>query len=437
MNTKQSIKSIYLYIFFILIPISYILGNGVINSLMVLSILLTSIFLFNKNYFLDEKKIIISFFLFFIYLQINSFFINSENSNLLSSVSYIRFFLFSLVILFLLKMELIPLKNISIIFITITLFVSIDILYQYIFYKNLFGLTPGICSYPEGVPLCERFSGVFGDELIGGSFLANFGIFSLIFYLYSAKLNKKQILFSSISGLIVTLAIIISGERGALLTIVYCLIIYTIFNKDLRNSLLKIILFFSLVFIASINFSENAKHRFIDWPYNYLNSFPGDNLFTKYLHTSWGGHYITAYTIFSDNVIFGTGIRSFRVVCKSLDKELISKKHNIDVSVQPKDLCNTHPHNMQIELLSDLGILGFILIHTILYYVLFDKYINKKSLSQRNKNISLFLLILITANFIPLRPTGSFFSTLPGYNIWFLVGFYLYFVNKKGLNEKI
>ena len=92
---------------------------------------------------------------------------------------------------------------------------------------------------------------------------------------------------------------------------------------------------------------------------------------------------------------------------------------------------------MQIELLSDLGILGFILIHAILYYVLFDKYINKRSLSQRNKNISLFLLILITANFIPLRPTGSFFSTLPGYNIWFLVGFYLYFVNKKGLNEKI
>ena len=51
MNTKQSIKSIYLYIFFILIPISYILGNGVINFLMVLSILLTSIFLFNKKLF--------------------------------------------------------------------------------------------------------------------------------------------------------------------------------------------------------------------------------------------------------------------------------------------------------------------------------------------------------------------------------------------------
>ena len=111
-------------------------------------------------------------------------------------------------------------------------------------------------------------------------------------------------------------------------------------------------------------------------------------------------------------------------------------KHNIDKTAQPKELCSTHPHNFHIELLSDLGLIGFVLINISLYFILLDKYFFTKRLNQRNKNIALFILILISANFIPFRPTGSLFSTIPGYNMWFLIGFYLYFVNKLELNEK-
>lgn len=436
MDNKRFLKIISLYIFFILIPISYILGNGIINSFIVLSIIFSLIFLERNKIFSSEKKIIFTFFLLFFYLQINSIFINYENSNLISSISYLRFFLFSLIILYLLQVEFISLKHISNIFIVITLFVSIDIIYQYVFYKDLFGYKPGICSYPKGVPLCERFSGVFGDELIGGSFLANFGIFSICLYLYCNKINKKQILFSSIFGILTISAIIISGERSALLTAMYCLIIYTIFNKNLRSLLIKIVVIVSVIIIIAINFSDNAKHRFVTWPYDYLINLPGDNLFIKYLHSSWGSHYISAYYIFSENIIFGTGIKSFREVCKPIEKNKIIEKYNILRTDQPKNFCSTHPHNMQIEMLSDLGIIGFVLIHLLFYYILFDKYSLKNNISEKNKNIALFILVLISANFLPFRPSGSFFSTLPAYNIWILVGFYLYFANRIELNEK-
>lgn len=436
MNLSKPFKLTSLYVFFILIPITYIMGNALINSFIILSIFLSFKLLYNNKLFNYEKKILYTFIIFYIYLQINTFLINSEYSNILSSFSYIRFFLFSFVIISLLNLKIISLKNISFIFMSISLFVAMDIIYQYFFNENIFGYKPGICTYPKGVPTCERFSGVFGDELIGGSFLANFGIFSLCLYIYCNAFFKKQIFISLIFGLIIFMAIIISGERGALLTIIYCLVFYTLFSKDLRSYLLKIILLTSIIFILMISLSNNVKHRFIDWPYSYLTGFPGNNLFTKYLHTSWGGHFITAYTIFSENILFGTGIRSFRIVCNFVDKDKMMIKHNIDKTAQPKDLCSTHPHNFHIELLSDLGLIGFVLINISLYFILLDKYFFTKSLNQRNKNIALFILILISANFIPFRPTGSIFSTIPGYNMWFLIGFYLYFVNKLELNEK-
>ena len=58
------------------------------------------------------------------------------------------------------------------------LFVCVDIIVQFLFYKDIFGFLPGMC--PKGVSaICYRFSGPFGDELIAGSYLSQIGLLFL------------------------------------------------------------------------------------------------------------------------------------------------------------------------------------------------------------------------------------------------------------------
>ena len=68
-------------------------------------------------------------------------------------------------------------------------------------------------------------------------------------------------------------------------------------------------------------------------------------------------HYQTAYKMFKDKIIFGHGAKSFRVKCKE-EKYKIS-----DLS------CATHPHNILMQYLSELGLIGFTFLFT--FHILF------------------------------------------------------------------
>ena len=75
----------------------------------------------------------------------------------------------------------------------------------------------------------------------------------------------------------------------------------------------------------------------------------------------------------------------------------------------------THPHQLHLELLSEIGLLGYLLFLLILYSI----YYSMKNYLI-NKNIYQFASILfIFSNLIPLIPSGSIFSTFNGGIFWF------------------
>ena len=81
---------------------------------------------------------------------------------------------------------------------------------------------------------------------------------------------------------------------------------------------------------------------------------------------------------------------------------------DVEKSKENKDYhCLTHPHQIYIELLSEHGILGTIVILSIIFYLLF-RLLRQIIQSQNHLQIGAFIFILI--NFIPLLPSGSFFS---------------------------
>jgi len=95
--------------------------------------------------------------------------------------------------------------------------------------------------------------------------------------------------------------------------------------------------------------------------------------------------------------------------------------------------CNTHPHNYYLEILTDLGLIGFILFFTIFIIIIYNSLIKKyffKSDLSFNELIIPFIFIFIPEIF-PLRTSGSFFSTTNSTYIFLLISIIVTLSSKK------
>ena len=74
-------------------------------------------------------------------------------------------------------------------------------------------------------------------------------------------------------------------------------------------------------------------------------------------NTNYGDHYKTAFLIFKDYKFSGVGLKNYRIIIYDENN-----KYNFNPS--------THPHEKHLELLSELGLTGYLAFITffILYY---------------------------------------------------------------------
>ena len=118
--------------------------------------------------------------------------------------------------------------------------------------------------------------------------------------------------------------------------------------------------------------------------------------------------------------ILGLGHKSFRVNCRNIINENLKEKK---YSFNP--ICSSHPHNYQIEILHNTGLIGFILILCFVFILLlkiFKKILNKK---LNNQNYFMYFIPIVTSLFIeiwPIRSAGSLFSTWNGTTVWIVLG---------------
>ena len=130
----------------------------------------------------------------------------------------------------------------------------------------------------------------------------------------------------------------------------------------------------------------------------------------------WGAHYLTAFEIWKDHLFFGAGNKSFRYNCGNYDYIKSSKK-NVR--------CSTHPHNIYLEILSEFGLIGFILFISLNLMILYKslKYLKSCYKYKLNNNFNIRLLIPVIIIFIlliwPIKSTGRISSTFYGTIYWF------------------
>ena len=129
------------------------------------------------------------------------------------------------------------------------------------------------------------------------------------------------------------------------------------------------------------------------------------------------------------NKFIGGGVRSFRLNCP--------KRKNIYIGPTPESsergTCNTHPHNYYLEILTELGLVGFIMFLLIISKVLWN-YINlnnvfEKNSIQRKIIVPFFMLLLV--EIFPLKSSGSFFASSNSTFIFILLGVTIALINKR------
>jgi len=334
-------KNIFLTIsgyLFLLIPFFLITGPFLSDLALSIIVILTLVYAYQNSMFrIFKNKYFIIFSIFYLYLIINSLFQNQNFDSIKISFTYLRFGIFFIAVIYIIKNDNLVLKKLYYLFFFIFSALILDGFFQFFYEKNILG-------YPLSVG--PRVSSFFDDELILGSYMSRlFPIFFGLVIYFEKEISKFQYIICCMIFIFSEILIYLSGERAAFfymnLSAIFILIALKNYRKlRLTTFLISLILIFSI----SILF-PNTKQRVFNQTFEQMGLSSDKKLVLFSIQHN--EIFKAAYNIFKDNIYFGVGVKNFRYECK-LDKYNTSNFS-----------CSTHPHNSYLQLLSELGLIGF------------------------------------------------------------------------------
>ena len=373
-----------------LLPIFIISGNFLADlAVVIINILFIILLIQNKSLnFIYKNKYFWILLAFYLYLVARSLF-TFEWISIKAAIFSFRFVIFIFAFYYLYINKFLNLRYLYLILISVLVILTIDGTYQYVFKYNIFGYD---LLHPN------RVSSFFGDELIMGSY--TFRVLLLIIPL-SLLIHKNNIHFKFILKLILCAIVLIylltlSGERTSFfLSLCYIMTLILVLPKGLLNKL-KIFSLFILTMIFIFNYNNNFSDRLFKMSKLHIKSFVFETDIEKKnilsLSRVHDDHYAAGMKMFKDNILFGQGLKMFRIKCSE-------EKFNAG-----KFSCATHPHNIIIQFLAELGIVGILF----LIYFYFSLFLTIKKITKNNSLIN-STTVLVFLIFFPLLPYGNFF----------------------------
>ena len=394
------------------LPAALLIGTLISNSVLFLICLSFLLHCFYKKDFrVFKNKISLILYFFWLGLIINLIFSEIPQNSIGRVLGFARFLILSISIFYIFNLRNILFKDIilkswAILF----LIVIVDLFIEFIFGKNILGYSSDYIG---------RLASFTGDELkIGNFFLA----FSFIFIatVYN-KIKDIKILFILI--LIITILGFLIGERANFIRLLFIANLFIfflcVFKKRIKifllTNLVALSIFLSLISYDRVYNDGKKVDTYNDKYYiRYLKEFNRvlDKPFLEYLKhdTRHGHHYYTAINIFKEHKLTGVGLKNFREFS-------FEKRFKPEFSDHNKFA--THPHQIYFEILSEMGILGMVFFiatfGTILIHI-FRTNLSEKSLL----GLSASSFVLIT--FLPLIPSGSFFTSFGATLFWMNFG---------------
>ncbi len=457
----------------ILMPLAIASGpffSDLFASLLALIYLIRSYQL--KDYEFYKNPVVVVLFIFSGYILIRSLLSDNIRLSLESSLFYFRFIFFSIAIALIIKHNNKILKPFGYSILIVLFIVVLDAYYQLLFGVNIIGLSA--YDFEGGLLVSGNYNGqltgIFGEEKILGSFIARMMPLAFAFVI----LLNKQIYTISFIILIIAADVVIylSGERSAFFLLFFSLIIIVCLTKRWKKiRILSFLVSIFLIAFISFNYSSTSERMifktikqlgiysidededltifnnkeksnsnevneciFIENKSNNHNiDLESENCLSDKVENQEKGrliifskhhenHYFTALNMFKSNPIFGIGPKLFRYKCSD-------PKYKPFENAKESDICSTHPHNSYIQLLSETGIIGFLLIFP-LFILICYKFILQffYIIFKRKYLISDFQICVLVSLFIftfPLIPTGSVFNNWLSVIHYMAFGFYL------------
>ena len=417
-----------------LIPASFIAGNLIIN-LNVLILILSALIIFKKKvfhikYLLIDRFILLYFLLILLTAVYNdySFYLSDLSwkgyfGTIIKSIFFLKYLFLFIVLRFLVENKFIIFKYFFISCSICSLFVCFDIFFQFSFGQDIFGYQ---------ISPARKLSGPFGDELIAGGFIQRFSIFSFfilpVYYQSASKLISKYLI--PFFFIIFFCGIVLSGNRMPTILFVFTISLILIFNQQTRKFFFPFIIIFSIFFILIFNLNSRVQMNFKVF-YSQVSNIAIIMLNKDSSSTNYP-EYLKEFNSFYDtwllNKYFGGGIKNFRYYCHVRP----NIKENSDF------VCNMHPHNYYLEILTETGLVGLIILiicfFLILYKTFYKKYFMKSVLNYNNVIIP-FMFLFISEIF-PIKSTGSFFTTGNATYIFLIMAILIGLRNQDNLIEK-
>ena len=420
------LKKIYssLLIKYLILAFPVLLISGpLLPEISLFIILILLIIEFSSSRFkILNNNFLYGFCIFNILILLSAIFSEYSVNSIIPSLFYFRFLIIVFAVLYILEQDknfLGLLKNILLFTFVILIF---DGFYQYIFKVNIIGLA--------NINI-NRISSFFGKELIYGSYLARFlPILIGLMILYQKKQSDKLLIYFIL--ILSISAIFISGERAALfLSLLSTFIILFSTNFFSKTKILVLFIcsgiFFSFLFTndyIKFRLYENTFKNIILESFNKTTSYKGKN-YPLIINEKYTYMTLSAYKMFQTKPFLGHGIKSFRKNCK-VEPYKFEKYDGYNNRLN----CSTHPHNIYMQLLSETGLLSFIIVLLYFFYISYQILINFiKRKEQKLKKLFDFKVCILSCIFINLFPfitTGSFFNNWLSMVYFFPIGFLLY-----------
>ena len=463
-------------VLFYIFPLSFVIGNFFLNLNLLLFILI-SLFLIKRKKlrfrFSALHWLLIAFFL-YVFLLTSFRFLGTElseairagganivgwpfkNNPIFKSLIASRFLILIFIIDTLLFNKILNIKKFFLSSLICSTFVSFDVILQYFLGYDVFGYNSDV--------LGARNSGPFKDELIAGSYLQKFSFISIFYAFVLIKEKNFNKFFLIFIMLIHVIGILLAGNRMPMLLFLFGSFLTIIFIRHLRLSMIVSLLIFTSIFFVVIKNNQYFNSSYVSL-FNEINIFnyikkqkiknekldeggkyiltetEADTLsregFLGGAASGHGGIFRSAISVWSEDPIFGFGLKSFRIKCwKNLDiHNAFTPKILFDIAETKLTRgCSTHPHHYYLEVLVETGIIGFGLLF-VLFIILFKDSLVYLIKNYRSENIDVNLLtpimILFFTEIWPIRTSGSFFSTWNATYFWLIISFLIAAKTKK------
>ena len=408
----------YFFIVLAILPISILVGPTVsLTNILIFDLSFLILLAFKKDFYWINNTFVKALFLIYLYLIFNTFISLDYGTSIKRNFGFFRLIIFFLGINYFFRYE--KFNKVFLIWSGVIIFVIIDIFIEKYTGSNILG-------YGEGH---SRVVSFFKDEAIIGGYVYSFAFLLVGYHLFKINNLKKYNLTIFLLILFVLLFTVIStGERSTSIKFFVSLLIFLFFYDKISigKKLTYIISFLVIISLLILN-NDYLKHRMFDSIKHSAKTFtssfqhglpwdnPSGNLYAKL--------YRSGYDVFKKYPYFGVGNKNYRV-------ETCNTFYQANIHLLRNDyVCETHPHQIYFEFISEHGAVGTVILLGILLFIFF-KTINKVLLSRNY--IGLGCIAFIIPIFTPLVPSGAFFSD---FNITlFFLNLSLVFATTKNLN---